>query len=47
MFQTTYLQVALQYVFNDFILFNKVSYLKPNFKLRNFIKEYKIIENIL
>ena len=34
MFQTTYLQVALQYVFNDFILFNKVSYLKPNFKLK-------------
>ena len=34
MFQTTFLQVALQYVFNDFILFNKVSYLKPNFKLK-------------
>ena len=34
MFQTTFLQVALQYVFNDFILFNKVSYLTPNFKLK-------------
>ena len=34
MFQTTDLQVASQYVFNDIILFNKVSYLKPNFKLK-------------
>ena len=27
-------KVALQYLFNDFILFNTVSYLKLNFKLK-------------
>ena len=42
-------KLALQYLFNDFILFNAVSYLKLNFKLKIDPKmcTFKNLEKIL